>query len=71
MDCTLMHKNISGMLTKISNTFANKGINIENMLNKSKGDMAYTILDVLDNFDPAVTGEIEKIDGVIKVRVIN
>lgn len=65
----IAHKNIPNMLTKFSGCFADANINIENMMNKSKGENAYTILDVAD-----VTDEIEQklrlIDGTYKVRVI-
>ncbi len=66
----VIHKNIPNMITAITGIVAGDGINIENMLNKSRGDYAYTMLDVADvNADDIVT-KIEAIDGVIKVRVI-
>ena len=64
------HKNVANMITQFTAVFGAAGINIDNMLNKSKGDYAYTLLDT----DSAVTTElVEKlsaIDGVIRVRVI-
>ena len=64
------HKNVANMITQFTAVFGGAGINIDNMLNKSKGDYAYTLLDT----DSAVTAElVEKlaaIDGVIRVRVI-
>ena len=66
---TILHKNVPNMLSQFSNAFAAKGINIENMMNKSKGDYAYTIMDVCGEAD-ALAGDIAGIDGVIKVRVI-
>ena len=66
---TIMHKNVPNMLSQFSNAFASKGINIENMVDKSKGDNAYAIMDVSGNAD-AVADELAKLDGVIKVRVI-
>lgn len=66
---TILHKNVPNMLSQFSNAFAAKGTNIENMVNKSKGDYAYTMMDVAANAD-AVAEEVAKLDGVIKVRVI-
>lgn len=66
---TILHKNVANMLSQFSNAFAAKGINIENMVNKSKGDYAYTIMDVCGDAED-VAKEFEGIDGVIKVRVI-
>ena len=58
------------MITAIAGIFADDGVNIENMLNKSRGDYAYTMLDTGAANTDAVADEIAKIDGVIKVRVI-
>ena len=66
----VIHKNIPNMLTAITGIIAADGINIENMLNKSRGDYAYTMVDVADADADNVTKEIAAIDGVIKVRVI-
>lgn len=66
---TILHKNVPNMLSQFSNAFAAKGINIENMVNKSKGDYAYTIMDVCGDAD-ALAHDFADIDGVIKVRVI-
>lgn len=66
----VMHKNIPNMLTAITGAVATGEVNIENMLNKSRGDYAYTMLDV-DNADEAALQEkLEAIDGVIRVRII-
>lgn len=66
---TILHRNVPNMLSRFSNAFAQKGINIENMVNKSKGDYAYTMMDVAGGADD-IASEIGGIDGVIKVRVI-
>lgn len=66
----VMHKNIPNMLTAITGAVATGEVNIENMLNKSRGDYAYTMLDV-DNADEAALQEkLEAIEGVIRVRII-
>lgn len=66
----IFHKNIANMITKFTAEFGDKGINISDMMNKSRGEVAYTMLDV----ESAPTGEIvealEKIDGVFRVRVV-
>ncbi|MEG0086169.1 MAG: phosphoglycerate dehydrogenase [Niameybacter sp.] len=67
---TIIHKNIPAMIGKITNIIATEGINISDMLNKSKGEWAYTIIDT----DTKVTDEnvqnISEIDDIIKVRVL-
>ncbi len=65
---TVAHKNVPTMLNQISSVFSSEGINIENMVNKSKGNYAYTMLDV-ENLKEGAIEELEAIDGVIKVRI--
>ena len=57
------------MLAVFANAFAKKGMNIENMVNKARGDIAYTIIDTND-LSEDITKVIEKHDGVIRARVI-
>ncbi len=66
---TVLHKNIPNMIANISAAFSAKNINIENMVNKSRGDYACTILDV-ESIDDAAVEEFKAVDGIIKVRVI-
>ena len=66
----VIHKNIPNMLTAITGIFAGDNINIENLLNKSRGDYAYTMLDIGAAETQAVAEKIGSIDGVIRVRVI-
>lgn len=66
----VIHKNIPNMLTAITGIFAGDSINIENLLNKSRGDYAYTMLDIGKADVSAVAEKINAIDGVIRVRVI-
>lgn len=66
----IMHKNVANMITKFTATFGDIGINISNMMNKSKGDFAYTMLDVDNAITSEMVEKIESIDGVIRVRVI-
>ena len=64
------HKNVHSMLSQFTTLFANDGINIENMVNKSRGNFAYTILDICSDSTDEVVKELEALDGVIRVRVI-
>lgn len=66
---TIAHKNIPNMVSTISSLFADENINIINMMNKSKKDNAYTIVDA-DSIPDALEEKIEKVEGVHKVRVI-
>jgi D-3-phosphoglycerate dehydrogenase len=66
---TIAHQNIPNMLSTFSTLFAEANINIANMMNKSKKDNAYTILDV-DEIPEALEHKLEAVEGVHKVRVI-
>ena len=66
----VIHKNIPNTLTAITGIVAKDGVNIENMLNKSKGDYAYTMLDVAPTDYDVVCEELKAVNGVIRVRVI-
>lgn len=67
---TVIHKNIPNMLTSITSVLAKDNVNIENLMNKSRDEIAYTMLDVnSDNLERA-SKHISAIDGVIKVRII-
>lgn len=65
----VIHKNVPAMLSKMSNILADDGINIANLTNKSKGDFAYTIIDV-EKLSDNVESAIKAIEGVIRVRII-
>lgn len=67
---TVCHKNIPNMITQFTGAFAAKGINVSDMVSKSRGDWAYTILDVSTKADDDIVGTIQAIDGVVKVRVV-
>ncbi|MBE7039375.1 MAG: 3-phosphoglycerate dehydrogenase [Ruminococcaceae bacterium] len=68
---TIMHKNTQGMLSSFSSAVADENINILNMINKSKKDNAYTIMDLDGDVSAALKEKIEAIDGVLRVRIIN
>lgn len=63
----LIHKNIPNMLAQFATLLANREINIENMVNKAKGEYAYTIIETNDVVD---MNDFEALENVIKVRVI-
>jgi D-3-phosphoglycerate dehydrogenase len=67
---TVAHKNIPNMLGQISTTLAAKGVNIANMINKSRGDYAYTMIDVENPIGADIAEDIKTIEGVLKVRMI-
>ncbi len=67
---TIAHKNVPNMLTRFTALFAKDNINIENMMNKSLGNFAYTILDICSDSTDEVVNELKAMDGVIRVRVI-
>jgi D-3-phosphoglycerate dehydrogenase len=67
---TVIHKNIPNMLTSITSVIAKDNVNIENLMNKSRGEVAYTMLDINSSDLEKVAAHISAIDGVIRVRVI-
>ncbi len=67
---TVCHRNIPNMLTQFTGVFAEKGINVSDMVSKSKGDYAYTILDISEKATKEMTDALSAIDGVLKVRAI-
>ena len=64
------HKNIPNMLSQFTAMFAKENINIPDMINKSKGQYAYTILDSESPSTLELVNKIREIDGVLKVRII-
>ncbi len=66
----VLHANVPNVISKITTVVGEAGINIENMLNKSKGDNAYTVVDVAGGFGDGVTAKLAAIEGVYRVRVI-
>lgn len=64
------HKNVANMIARFTAAVSGKGINIANMTDKSKGDYAYSIIDVDSAVDASLAADIAAIEGVIKVRII-
>jgi D-3-phosphoglycerate dehydrogenase len=67
---TIIHRNIPNMLSQISAAIAQENLNIENMLNKSRKEFAYTILDLSGEAVDRAVEDLRAISGVIRVRVI-
>ena len=58
------------MISTVSAAMAAKGINIENIISKSKKDYAYTMLDVVGDVSDATLQHLYEVEGIIRVRVI-
>lgn len=67
---TIAHKNIPKMLGQISNVLSEQGANIANMINRSSGNYAYTMVDLESEITTENVDRIKKIEGVIRVRVL-
>lgn len=67
---TVCHKNIPNMLTQFTGIFAKAGINVSDMVSKSRGDYAYTILDTGASATAEMVEALSSIDGVLRVRVV-
>jgi D-3-phosphoglycerate dehydrogenase len=66
----IANANVPNMLGQISTAMASAGLNIHNMLNKSKGEMAYTLVDVDSPVTPQVVRDLSAIEGVLMVRYL-
>lgn len=67
----IIHQNIPKMLQGISGSFGEIGINIQNMTNRSRGDYAYTIIDLEEKEVPgSLLEQLERVEGIIRARVI-
>jgi D-3-phosphoglycerate dehydrogenase / 2-oxoglutarate reductase len=66
----LVNANVPNMLGQISTTLAQAGLNIIDMLNKSRGGIAYTLADVEGHIPESVTAKLAAIDGVIAARCL-
>ncbi len=66
----IANANVPNMVGQISTVMAHAGLNIHNMVNKSRGEMAYTLVDVDSAVSDAVLADIARIDGVLAVRYL-
>ncbi|MBT4838194.1 MAG: phosphoglycerate dehydrogenase [Methylococcales bacterium] len=67
---TVVNENIPNMVGQISTDLANANLNIIDLMNKSRGDLAYTIIDVENDVPDETVQAIKNIEGVLKVRVL-
>jgi D-3-phosphoglycerate dehydrogenase len=67
---TISNQNSPGMIEKITRLLAESKLNIAEMINKSKGNIAYNIIDVEGDISPDLVKKIQAIDGVVAVRVL-
>jgi len=66
----IANANVPNMVGQISTTMAQAGLNIHNMVNKSKGEMAYTLVDLDSAAAPEVVARIARIPGVLSIRCV-
>ena len=67
---TISNKNEPGMIEKITRMLADNKLNIADMINKSKGNIAYNIIDVEGDISEGLINKIKSIEGIIAVRVL-
>ena len=64
----ILHRNIPNMLSQITSFFGSNKLNIENLLNKARGQYAYTLVDISHKMPDDTTERLREIDGVLRVR---
>ena len=64
------HRNVVNMISQFASVMGSAGINISDMTNKSKGDYAYTLIDLESQATQELVDRLEAIDGVLKARII-
>lgn len=71
MRLCILHKNVPGMLANITTLFGRDGVNVENLSNKSKGNWAYTMVDLAAHIGDDVLQDVRAMEHVVRVRAIN
>lgn len=66
----VFHRNIANMITSFTSILGDAGINISDMTNKSRGEVAYTMLDLETKPDEDLIGKLREVKGVFRVRVV-
>ncbi len=66
----VLHENIPNMITRFTAALANEGINISDMINRSKDNFSYTMLDIDSPSTPSIVEKMRQLKGVLRVRVI-
>ncbi len=67
----VIHRNLPGIVSNVSTLISGRGINIQNMLNKSRGDMAVTVLELSQQPDETLLAALGKLNNVVRVRLIS
>ena len=67
---TILHRNIPNSLSRFTGAMASENINISDLVNRSRGEYAYTMLDLDAPAPDSVIEELQKIDGVLRIRVV-
>ena len=71
MRLCVIHKNVPAMLASITAVLSRDGVNVENLINKAKGDLAYTMVDLGTRVGADVVEAVRALPNVIRVRVID
>ena len=66
----ITHRNVPNMVRQITKEIAEEGANIVDMLNKSRGDFAYTLIDIEKEISKTVIENIKQVEGILKVRAL-
>jgi D-3-phosphoglycerate dehydrogenase len=66
----VLHKNVPAVISGITAICSEQGLNIENMTNKSRGEVAYTIIDLTGKADKESLNKLKSLDAVIRVRIL-
>ena len=66
----VLHANVPNVISQVTTIVGGTGANIENMMNKSKGDNAYTVVDVTGDVSDETVAKLAAVEGVYRVRVI-
>lgn len=67
---TLINSNIPKVISNVTSLLGGNGLNIDEMLNKNRGEVAYNIIDVSDEVSDELVAKLKEVDGVVAVRVI-
>jgi len=67
---TFTNRNVPKVLGQVLSVLADANLNVVDMVNKSRGEIAYNIIDIEGNIDEAVIGKVASVDGVMRVRLI-
>ena len=67
---TILHRNIPNSLGRFTAAIAADNVNIDGLMNKSRGEYAYTMLDFDQHPSDSVVEHLKQVEGVLRVRVI-